>query len=122
MQEWKKAWWFIEPAVQMAGEMEEADVVEKIATCKYHLFMVYGGDQAIGALTLHVGKSGRRTIATIVHLGGDLDRMIPCFEDLKAWTRALGATVLRFWGRKGWRRRAAEYGFEEKFVVMEASI
>ena len=119
---WRAAWWFLAPAVAGAEEMAEASVCSKIATGKLHLFMVYDGDRSVGAATLSITETDFQKVATIVHLGGDFDRMVPHFEDLKSWARAHGAKAFRIWGRKGWLKKAAPLGFKEKFFVMEAQI
>lgn len=119
---WRAAWWFLSAAVSRAGEMTESSLCGKIATGKLHLFMIYDGDRSVGAFTVSITQTDFQKVATIVHLGGDFDRMTPHFEDLKSWARAYGAEAFRIWGRKGWRKRAEPLGFKEKFVVMEAQI
>lgn len=119
---WREMWWFLKPAVDRAGDMNERLVVEKIAAGQLHPFMVYHEGQPIGALTVSISDTVYRRVATIVHLGGNFERMAPMFDDLKAWARAHGAEAFRIWGRKGWRKAAEPLGFKEKFVVMEAQI
>jgi len=119
---WRTAWWFLGPAVNRAGEMSESSVASKISTGQLHLFMIYVGEKPVGALTVAFTQNDWQKVATIVHLGGDFERMTPLFDELKSWARAHGASAFRIWGRKGWRKVAAPFGFKEKFVVMEAQI
>lgn len=119
---WGTAWEFLRVAVERPGEMNDEDILAQIAQCKMHLFMVNCEGNWIGALTVRIARERKQTAAIVVHLGGDFDDMAVLLPELKHWALAYGASVLRFYGRKGWRKRAAPLGFKEKFVVMEAPI
>ena len=114
---WQYAKRFILPAAYHAKELTEEDIIWRLADCRFHLFTVENNGM-IGALTVQVAGP----IATVVHLGGEWEKMAPFEPELSAWCKAQGAEVLRIRGRRGWLKKLPEHGFREKMVTMEKSL
>jgi hypothetical protein len=119
---WSAVRRFILPAATLGGEMTEEMVIAAFGACKLHLFVVYDKGRLVGAATGSIDEYPNHKVANMDHLGGDWAVMAQHLSEFETWASALGASVLRIRGRRGWRRRLEPLGFKEKFVTLEKEI
>ena len=114
---WPKVEDWIARAVDInQGDENLLDVLIAVARGQYGLWHEPGKWAAI----VQVQKYPRQTVAAILYCGGnDLEAMARAFEYGKAWAKANGITVVRTYGRRGWKK---VLGLNDAGAVLQARV
>jgi hypothetical protein len=104
--------------------MTEEHIAWGIMSGDLKWFIVSEGTHPVGSGTVRIFEqpSDGQTVASFQQFGGDLYKMIPLMDEFETWLKALGATKIRMFGRRGWARKLPRWGYAEKFIVMEKEI
>jgi hypothetical protein len=118
-------WPTIEPLVQLAlseahGELESADVYERLCDQRMQALVAVDGDRIIAVLVTEIVQYPRKVALRVVLAGGEgLDRWVhAAHEMLLQGARSIGAKTLEMHGRKGWQRALRVVGWEPSYYSM----
>lgn len=111
---WPTCAHWIEAAIKEGqGDENLLDVLIALARGQYLLWLEDGKFAGV----VQVIPYPRRKVATVLYCGGTgLQEIIEAFENGKLWAQANGISVVRTWGREGWRRAL---GLKQVGVILQ---
>ena len=106
--------WIDEAIEHNQGDENLLDVLIAIARGQYGLWV----NPHFAAVT-QVQNYPRQRVLVILYIGGDLSKIVPLFDEAKAWCRANKIDVLRTYGRMGW---AHVTGLERVGAILQVKL
>ena len=116
-------WPAIEPLVVAGlshghGEYMPDDIREGLLLKDMQL---WANGRAIGVT--EITKYPRKSVCTVIlAAGGPMGDWLPFVEIIEAWATSKGCSEIRAFGRKGWERVMAQYGWQRAYAVVRKAL
>ena len=123
-----QTWHLVEKFIEDALKWGEDDYTieqarQNIAEGKWMLVVAIDEQQAIhGAAAINLYNMPNARIAFVVAIGGKLISSPETYEQLCSLVKSLGATRIRGVARESIARLWKRYGFEERYILVEAKL
>lgn len=112
---WRLAEGHLKRAIEHSGGVVTLDDHRKgVTDGAKQLWIIWDGSCRAAVVTQIINN-----VCFIWALGGEgMKDWLHLLDELEGWARRQGCTGMQLWGRPGWIKALAEYGYDRKLVIM----
>ncbi len=115
----------LERAIERAGgRISGQTVMKSILDGTHLLWIISDGDKISAAMVTRIAEYPLKKMLVVESLGGsELKHWLPvAFNALKGYAKDMSLSGIEMYGRSGWTRALAPYGWRQSMVLCEVSI
>lgn len=117
---WHQAKELLQRAIDLnGGKFDLDDIKQRIDEQKMQLWGIHDGELKAAMVTEVVNYPQKRCLRVVLIGGFGIDDWEPMVaRTLDGYGKAQGASAVEIWGRRGWVRQLAKYGYREYETVV----